>query len=156
MQRPVGALTTSVMEGHPLLFDPWGPCLCMCSQGDFLDLRSDRCGRLISLLQQSSAPAINLVLGISRESKASIYSAGQTPATHHKGPSVAAKPEISEWPLAHTRQTVLKELSNLGYSLAVATDKHLQLALSFTKWNKADVIWIGTCTWHFFSPYTLL
>ena len=59
----------------PPPFSPRGTCLCMCSQGDFLDLRSDRCGCLISLLQQSSAAAINLVLGVSRESKASVYSA---------------------------------------------------------------------------------
>ena len=40
----------------------------MFSRGGLLDLRSDR---LISLLQQSSAPAINLVLGVSRENRAS-------------------------------------------------------------------------------------
>ena len=38
---------------------------------------------------------------------------------------VGAKPEMSEWPLAHTNQTGLQELNNLGYSLAVTADKHL-------------------------------
>ena len=40
----------------------------------------------------------------------------------------------------------MKELSNLGYSLAVATDKHLWLDLSFTRLNKAD---------YFLTPYEL-
>ena len=47
--------------------------------------------------------------------------------------SVAAKTEMSEQPLAHTIQTGLQELNNLGYSLAVTTNKHLYLDLSFTK-----------------------
>ena len=38
---------------------------------------------------------------------------------------VGAKTEMSEWPLAHTNQTGLQELNNLGYSLAVTADKHL-------------------------------
>ena len=45
--------------------------------------------------------------------------------------------KMSEQPLAHTSQTGLKfglqELNNLGYSLAVTANKHLQLDLSFTK-----------------------
>ena len=40
---------------------------------------------------------------------------------------------MSEQSLAHTSQTGLQELNNLGYSLAVTTNKHLQLDLSFTK-----------------------
>ena len=39
----------------------------MCNLGHLLNLRSDRCGHLISLLQQSSAPAINFVLEVSGE-----------------------------------------------------------------------------------------
>ena len=43
---------------------------CACADREvFLDLRS---GHLISLPQQSSAPATNFVLGVSRENKASI------------------------------------------------------------------------------------
>ena len=41
----------------------------MCSLGHLLNLRNDRCGHLISLLQQSSAPAINFVLEVSKETK---------------------------------------------------------------------------------------
>ena len=37
---------------------------------------------------------------------------------------VAAKPEMSEQPLAHNSQKGLQALRNLGYSLAV-TNKHL-------------------------------
>ena len=35
----------------------------------------------------------------------------------------AAKIELGEQPLAHTSQTGLQELNNLGYSLAVTTNK---------------------------------
>jgi len=38
---------------------------------------------------------------------------------------VAAKTEMTEQPLPHTSQIRLQELSNLGYSLAVTTNKHL-------------------------------
>ena len=40
---------------------------------------------------------------------------------------------MSEQPSAHTSQTGLQELNNLGYSSALTTNKHLQLNLSFTK-----------------------
>ena len=53
----------------PLPFDPQGAFLHMCSRGGLLDLKS---GHLISLLQQSSGPVINLVLEVSRENKAPI------------------------------------------------------------------------------------
>ena len=46
---------------------------------------------------------------------------------------VATKPEMSEQALAHTGQIGLQKLNNLGYSLAVTTNRHLQLDLSFTK-----------------------
>ena len=52
----------------------------MCSWGGLLDLRSNRWGRLISLLRQSSAPVIHLVLEVSMEHEASLYSAWQVPA----------------------------------------------------------------------------
>ena len=51
------------------LFDPRGAFLFMCSRGGFLDLRNDGCGPLTSLLQQSSAPAINFVFGVSGKTK---------------------------------------------------------------------------------------
>ena len=38
---------------------------------------------------------------------------------------IAAKTEMTEQPLPHTSQIRLQELSNLGYSLAVTTNKHL-------------------------------
>lgn len=41
----------------------------MCSQRGLLELRSNRCGPLISLLRQSSAPAINIALGVSGKTK---------------------------------------------------------------------------------------
>ena len=41
--------------------------------------------------------------------------------------------EMSEWPFTHTSQTGLQKLNNLGHSLAVTTNKHLRLDLSFTK-----------------------
>ena len=52
----------------------------MCSWGGLLDLRSHRCGHLIFLFQQSSTPAIEFILEVSRENKAPIYPTWQTPA----------------------------------------------------------------------------
>lgn len=37
---------------------------------------------------------------------------------------VAAKPEMSDWSLAHTSQTCLQELNIFGHSLAVNSNKH--------------------------------
>ena len=51
----------------PLFFDPRGTFPHMCSQGSLLDPKNDRSGHLISLLQQSSAPAMNFFLEGSRE-----------------------------------------------------------------------------------------
>ena len=53
---------------------------------------------------------------------------------------------MSEQPLVHTSQTGLQDLNNLGYSLAVTTNKHLQLDLLFTKLNKTN---------HSLIPYVL-
>ena len=53
----------------PTFLTPRGAFLHICSRGGFLDLRSNRCGRLISLLQQISDPAINFVLGVSGKTK---------------------------------------------------------------------------------------
>ena len=55
--------------------------------------------------------------------------------------TAAAKTEMSEQPLVHTSQTGLH-----GYSLAVTTNKHLQLDLPFTKLNKTN---------HSLIPYVL-
>lgn len=73
----------------PSLCDLWGAFLHMRSWGGFLDLRSSRCGLLISLFHQSSVPAINFILGVSRENKAQIYPAWQTQAALLKGPSIS-------------------------------------------------------------------
>ena len=61
----------------PLFFDPRGTFPHMCSQGSLLDPKNDRSGHLISLLQQSSAPAMNFFLEGSRENKSPMYSVWQ-------------------------------------------------------------------------------
>ena len=84
--RTVGGFKTLTMGWGPLPFDLQGVFLHMCSQGGLLDLRS---GHLISLVQQSSAPATNFVLAMSRENKAPIYSTWQTPAAQPRAPSTS-------------------------------------------------------------------
>ena len=54
--------------------------LLSCIQG--------RCGHLIFLFQQSSAPALELILEVSRENKDPIYSTWQSPAVQLRGPSI--------------------------------------------------------------------
>ena len=85
LQRLKGVWAHILWYDTPSLFDHRGAFLSVCSKGDFLDLRSDRYGPFISLFQQTSAPAINFVLGVSRENKVPIYSAWQTPATQPRG-----------------------------------------------------------------------
>ena len=58
-------------------FDPQGTFPHKCSQGSLLDPKNDRCGHLISLLQQSSAPAMNFFLEVCRENKSPMYSVWQ-------------------------------------------------------------------------------
>ena len=57
-----GGLGITYYGVAPLLSDPQGVFLLLCSWGNFFDLRS---GPLISLFQQSSASATSFVLGVS-------------------------------------------------------------------------------------------
>ena len=83
----------------PSLFDPEeASCACADREG-FPDLRSDRCGHLISLLQQSSAPATNFVVEVCRENKAQIYSSRQTLAAVSRAhlPPTSAPHRDNKW-----------------------------------------------------------
>ena len=69
-QRVMGWLLGYIMAWCPLSFCPLEVLLRRCSWGGPLEPRSEWRGRLIFLLQQSSAPAINFLLDASKGSKA--------------------------------------------------------------------------------------
>ena len=72
-----GKFDNTLWGGTPSLFDPRGGFLRMCRRGACPDLRSDRRGRLISLLQQGSAPATNFVLGVSGKAELQVTLLGK-------------------------------------------------------------------------------
>ena len=148
------------MGWHSLLFDPSGPFLCMCIWGGFPDLRTGRCGRLISLLRQSSAPAIHVVLGVSRENRASLYSAPQAPPAQPRGPSTSYLKMASfynwteqttqaaiHWPMVNPRYCFLKIVMFLFLKLTAGhklQSSHLMAALfillSETPWKNPSFL----------------
>ena len=90
--KDAGTVSGLIRAWCPLPFWPLGVLLCMCNWGGLLDPRSDWSGCLIFLLQQSSSPAVNFFLEVSKRKKAQFTltsprcSQPRCPSTSHLTP----------------------------------------------------------------------
>ena len=99
--RAKGAGTVSglILAWCPLPFWPLGVLLRMCNWGGLLDPRSDWSGHLIFLFQQSSAPAFNVLLNVSKRNKAQLLSLTSPRYSQPRGLSISYL-ICTFWPLS--------------------------------------------------------
>lgn len=88
-QRVLGRYQDLLGPWRPHPFWPLGVFLHMCSWGGPPDPRSDWSGHFFFLLQQSSAPAINFLLDVSKRNKAQFTQSNKSRLFSARGPSTS-------------------------------------------------------------------